>query len=217
MATAADLGGHMYNWLQRVGFPVREYTTQYGIPQGGDARAADAWASPGQVYINPKMAKRVDSAAARFGKRGRLNQAQLQAIQVLMHEGVHQMRYGRNPEGYTGGQALGSPGGYEEAATEAVTQDLLPIFAAKMYGHKMPGARHVDRSGGTYADLVQNLRQLSTFGSGSKTFTDRNARVWRRNFLHADATQRQELVNQAMQARIAWGQTSGRDKPQGKR
>jgi hypothetical protein len=210
MATAADLGGHMHNWLQRVGYPVRGYTTQYGVPEGANASTADAWALPGQVYINPKMAKRVDSAAARLGKRGRLNQAQIQALNVLMHEGVHQMRFGRNPEGYTGGQALGSPGGYEEAATEAVTQDLLPIFTAKMYGHKMPGARHVDRPGGTYAEHVQNLRQLSTFGSGSKVFTDRAARVWRRNFLHADVAERQRLAAEATQARVAWGQRTGR-------
>jgi hypothetical protein len=205
MATAADLGGHMHNWLQRVGYPVRGFTTEYGVPTGG-APTADGYSLPGKVSINPRLRRGLDGAAARLGARGRLTQQQIDALRVLAHESLHQMRYGRNPEGYTGGQAIGTPGGYEEAATEAVAQDLLPIFTAQMYGHKMPSADAREfTSPIAYDEQVNNLRQLSTFGSGSKKFSDYNARVWRRNFLHADAARRQELVNEATQARIAWG------------
>ena len=212
MATAADLGGHMYNWLQRVGFPVRDFTTEYG--NLGGPQTASGYALPGRVGIDPRLRGDLDSVAARLGTRGKLTKQQIEALRVLTHESVHQMRYGRTPEVAVGGSAVGTPGGYEEAATEAVTQDLLPIFTAKMYGDRLPGARKRAATDGlAYGEHVNNLRQLSVFGSGAKKYTDYNARVWRRSFLHADAAKRQELVDQATQARVAWGQTSGRDKP----
>jgi hypothetical protein len=139
-----------------------------------------------------------------------LNDNQVEALRILLHENLHQMRYGRTPDFY-GGDAQGTPGGYEEAAAESVTQDLLPIFTAKMYGMRLPSAPLRDAAGRTaYAPQVRNLRQLSVFGSGAGDYTKRPARVWRRTFLHADANERMRMVSDAQSKRVAWGKRTGR-------
>ena len=197
-----NLAGHMRNWLTRNGMPVRDFSTSFGVPDGASGRSAAGHALPGQVFIGPRSQRDVQSVAARYGKRGPLTSAQLEALRVMMHEGIHQMRYGRGE---------GVAGRYEEAATEAMTQDLLPIFTRKMYGHRIAGAgdRFMD-VGTDYEGDVKNLRQLSVFGSGSKKFTDYGARAWRRNFTHATDEERERLSAIAAQARVAWGQRNGR-------
>lgn len=189
----------MRNWLSRNGMPVRDFNTSYGVPQGGETMQANGYAIPGQVFIDPRAQGRMNSVAARYGTRGRLTQAQIEALGTMMHEGIHQMRYGRS-DGT-------NPGPFEEGATEAVAQDLLPIFVRQMYGHRMPGAVKRDQTWGlAYEGDVKNLRQLSVFGSGAKKFSDHAARAWRRNFSHATLEERERLAGLAMQARIAWGQ-----------
>jgi hypothetical protein len=198
----------MQNWLARVGFPVRPSTFAFsGAP---DATGHAAYANPGATMIGQGLRKNLNSAAARLGKRGALDEEQVAALRVLLHENLHQMRYGRTPEFYQGA-APGTPGGYEEAATEAVTQDLLPIFTAKMYGSRMNSAPIRELLDGTdYPGQTKNLRQLSRFGSGAADYTKRPARVWRRTFLHADADGRQRMVDQATAARVEWGKRTGR-------
>lgn len=189
----------MQNWLARVGFPVRVSQFAYSDDPSMGAGAAN----PGAIYISQKERKNLNSVAARWGKRGALDDNQIEALRVLMHENLHQMRYGRTPEFYRG-NALGTAGGYEEAATEAVTQDLLPIFTAKMYGARLPNSALRTALGGTdYPAQTQNLRQLSVFGSGAKNYMARPARVWRRTFLHSDADARLNMVNAATTARNA--------------
>jgi hypothetical protein len=185
----------MQNWLARVGFPVRESTFAYDMPvNAGHA----GYAFPGQVFINPNRRKQLDSVAARWGKRGRLAPEQLESLRILMHENLHQMRYGRGTS---------SPDQWEEGATEAATQDLLPIFAAKMYGMKMGSAPLREFTDGMdYTDQTRNLRQLSRFGSGAADYTKRPARVWRRTFLHGDTATRQRMADEAMAARVKWGE-----------
>jgi hypothetical protein len=201
MATPADLGGHMYNWLSRNGFPVRQYQTNMAPPEGFAAGSNSGWAQPGRVYLDPKVHVGLKGAAARLGKRGPIRRGEANALQVLMHEGLHQMRYGRSPDQFT--DPDGKPGSqlwYEEGATEAATADLLPIFVRQMYGDRFGG--HTNTA---YPDQLQNVRQLSVFGSGAKKFKDYKARVWRRSFLHADPNGRQRMVEEAHanQARVA--------------
>lgn len=194
----------MQNWLARVGFPVRDFTVDYGnFDHGG-------LAAPGKITINEAALRGpLEQVAGRLGKRGRLSFDQTTALGTMMHEALHQMRYGRTPEFYDGHQNMGSPGWYEEGAAEAITQDLLPIFTAKMYGHRLNGPGRFPNQT-AYPGAVNNVRQLSTFGSGAKKFTDRKARVWRRTFLHSDADERQRMIQSATSARAEWGKRTGR-------
>lgn len=197
----ATLSGHLYNFLSQVGFPVRQFSTSYG-----DMDSLGS-ALPGEVHINRKGAKDLEGIAALYGKkRGRLSQRQIDSLRVLMHEGLHQMRYGRTPDFYDG-STIGTAGGNEEAATEAVTQDLLPIFTAKMYGNRMEGAKWRTSA---YPEHVEQLRQLSTFGSGAGKFSDYKARVWRRTFLHATPEARKQMADAALAKRAEWGRETGR-------
>lgn len=208
------LASHLRNFMSQRGFPVRDFTTGVGLHPSRLVNEALGTSNPGDVLLSPGLGPGLQSLQNRYGKqRGRLNDKELSALQVLSHEILHQMRYGRSPDVYNTPQGQE----FEEAATEATTQDILPIITAKLFGHKMPSAKPPagNKREVFYPGEVKNLRQLSVFGSGAKQFTDYNARVWRRNFLHADAPTRNQMANSAMQARIAWGQTSGRDVPIG--
>lgn len=207
----AYLNNVVAKFLTGHGFPVRDYSV--GGIGTRDSRAAGE-AMPGQVFFSDAMRPELArlGAYARKGRRGNqvfLGPGEYDAMNVALHEGLHQMRFGRTPGVYGSIAEIGTPGGYEEAAAEAVTQDLLPIFALKQYGTRMPGATSPDRRS-AYHGKVKQFRQLSTFGSGAGKFTDRPARVWRRSFLHADANKRQEMIDAATAARIAWGQRTGR-------
>lgn len=209
----AALSQNIYHWLTRNGFPVRDFTVQYGTPDW--AQTTDIGnAAPGEVYISPTEAGTLGAVAARRRLGKGLNERQIDAVRVLMHEQLHQMRYGRTPDVYgSGSRDAGTPGGYEEGATEAVTRDLLPIFINRMFGgESFPGAPVPlnGETGAAYPQQVTNVRQMSTFGSGAKSYKDRAARVWRRQFLHADEATRQQMVQQASAARAAWGQRTGR-------
>lgn len=200
-----ELSGHVRNWLTRSGFPVRDFSTRYGSPLGGSS-TAHGQALPGEVYIGQGASPALTTAAARLGRRGRLSNPQVEALGTLMHEGLHQMRYGRNPEGYTDREPF-SPSGYEEAATEAVTRDLMPLFLREMYGDRR---NQRDNLSTAYEPRVQNVRQLSVFGSGAKSWNDYKARVWRRDLLHASTDDRAAMIGRAQQARVAWGSRTGR-------
>lgn len=184
----------MYNWLSRNGYPVRQFT------MGTEPQERPASAAPGSVSVSPLTQRSLNSAAARLGKRGRLTSAQWDALGALMHEGLHQMRFGRTPD--VAGSEPMKPGNarwYEEGATEAASRDLLPIFARQMYGDAV-NAPFMQTG---YPGAVRNVRQLSVFGSGAKTYRDYKARVWRRQFLHADADGRKKMVDDATAARGA--------------
>lgn len=183
----------MQNWLASVGFPVRASQFQYAE----DPAITGGFATPGAVYAGHGQRGALNSVAARWGKRGALTESQVEALRILMHENLHQMRYGRGD---------GQVDRFEEGATEAVTQDLLPIFTAKMYGMRIPpNAIRTALGGVDYPGQARNVRQLSTFGSGAKTYQDRKARVWRRTFLHADSDERLRMADAAMGARVEWG------------
>lgn len=206
-ATAADVALHIGNWLRRSGFPVRDYA----MVQSGPVNSQHAGeATPGEIMFSPRTLKGLKSAASRYGRRGALNDDQLAALNVATHEALHQMRYGRTPEFYQGAQ-VGTPGGYEEGAVQATTEDVMPAMIAQLFGMKMqPQWVRTGLGEVPYRRQVQNVRQLSVFGSGAGSYTDRKARVWRRSFLHADPDVRQGMVSKAQQARVAWGQKAGR-------
>lgn len=188
--------GHVYNWLQTVGYPVRTFTGSYGTPH--EAAGFAGWANPGNVWFDQRLQPSLDSVAARLGKRGAVTPDQQNAVRIAMHEALHQMQFGRS----------GTIGVFEEGATEASTQDLLPIFLRKMYGHVVGGDPKFRPM--SYQDDVKSVRQLSTFGSGARKFTDRPARVWRRTFLHSDTATRQKMVADATAKRVEWGKVTGR-------
>lgn len=207
---AADFGQHVFNFLTQNGYPVAPYTTgvkPYPDPPGVTTNAV-AFATPGEVNWTPQYVAALESLAKRLGKRGRLRPGQLGTASNALHEGIHQMRYGRTPSVNSGDRNTPGTGAYwEEAATDAAAADLLPIFAAKMFGHRVPS---LDDAPLAYGDHVTNLRQLSVFGSGAKNYKGYKARVWRRQFSHADAETRQRMADEAMQKRIVWGQRTGR-------
>ncbi len=212
MAVSPDmLAGHLQNWLARVGYPVRDFQMApiFGTPMEGGAGASAALSTPGKIDFNKAYMPDIRSAAGRYGKRGKLNEKQLRGLKLLLHEGLHQMRYGRTPEDVYSSQEGRD---WEEGATEAATQDLIPILAAQLYGHKMLGAdtrmAYGDRP--LYEPLTRHVRQMSVFGSKAKKYTDYEARVWRRKFHHADGASRRQMANQAHQARIEWGKRTGR-------
>jgi hypothetical protein len=182
---------------------VRQFSSTTAA--AGPAGSA-GYAAPGQVIIDPSYQGKVNSVAARLGKRGRMSFDQLDGLRTMMHEALHQMRFGRDP-GVVENSRMNQGGSrwFEEGATEAITQDLLPIFARQMYGDSL-----ADKSITVYDAPVRNVRQLSVFGSGSKNAQDYKARVWRRSFLHADANTRRDMVAKAQQARVVWGQKAGR-------
>lgn len=207
----AALSQNINQWLVRNGFPIRDFTLGYGATPAGDLGLAGA----GTVTLDPSLAASLAGAGSRLGTRKGAKLNQIAAIQALMHEQLHQMRYGRDPSSYNGDLTPGTPSAYEEGADQAVTQDLLPIYLNKVFGGQaVPGFGGIPtgrfQESGGYSDLVNNVRQLSTFGSGSKKFSDYGARVWRRTFLHADDQTRQQMVQQATAARQAWGQRTGR-------
>jgi hypothetical protein len=201
---------HVRNFLGQAGNPVRDYELGpiFGTPAGEGLGGYSGAALPGVVDFPPEIRKRLAGLGDRYGQRGPLSRRDVEALRVAVHEGVHQMRYGRTPDVYVTQQGRDT----EEGVTEAMTQDLLPILTAKLFGHRMPGAKMRMAQGEmpAYDPQVTDVRQLSVFGSGARTFTDQAARRWRRQLLHADAAERQSMVDQARQARIAWGERTGR-------
>lgn len=206
-----DFAGHVRNWLAHVGFPVRDYTVSYAdVPN-----MPNAYSQPGVVGFGPQGRPGIESLAARYGKRGRLNRRQIESARQVLHEGLHQMQWGRNPHSGQADGQVHNPGAgplfWEEGAAEAVARDLLPIFTAKLFGHKLPPAREREQHNvGEYPHQVRALRQLSVFGSGASKWNKRTARVWRRQFLHADPDARQQMVDRAHAARVEWGRRTGR-------
>jgi hypothetical protein len=200
-ADVPTLLGHVGNFLGQHGFPVRDFQMVDAANAQAGAAGYAGVATPGHVGFSPAMLAQLRGLAGMYGRRrGQLTDAQVEALRVATHEGIHQMRFGRTPEVYS------TPRGrrMEEAATEAATQDILPILTTKLFGYRLPGARVRDAFGGTdYPGLTRQLRQLSVFGSGARDFTARPARVWRRTFVHADEAGRERMWDEAVQKRTA--------------
>jgi hypothetical protein len=201
VADVPTLIAHIGNFLGQRGFPVRDFRVGGSLDASNIAAGHAGEALPGEVGFSRAMLSQLRGLAGMYGRRrGALTDPQVEALRVATHEGLHQMRYGRTPDVYN------TPRGrrMEEAATEAATQDILPIITAKLFGHRMPGARIRDVLDGTdYPGLTRQIRQLSVFGSGASDFTARPARVWRRSFLHADEAGREQMWDQAVQKRTA--------------
>lgn len=207
-AHVQQFAGHVFNWLSRNGFPVRPYT----VRNGADIRAgAQAYAYPGKIVFGSEAVPKIDAAASRWGRRGRMSEQEVKGASVMLHEALHQMRFGRTPF-HNGNDDIGTPIGYEEASTEAVTRDLLPIFLAKMYGYRMPKEKTGPFAGheGAYSRHVKNIRQMSVFGSGAGKWNDYKARVWRRKFHHATPEDREKMAQAALAQRAEWGRRTGR-------
>lgn len=209
---AITFGGHVQNFLGQHGYPVLPYTSHVEAPRTPGSTHV-AWAHPGRVNWAPDYVAALEKVANRWGKRGRLTPKQVDTVRVALHEGIHQMRYGRTPGVFEGDATKPGTGAYyEEASTEAAARDLLPIFTAKMFGHRIPNA---DAVTGDYQTETQNFRHLSVFGSGAKNYKQQKARAWRRTFNHADAATRQQMAEAAMKARIASGKPEAKPRSAG--
>lgn len=191
------LAGHVRNFVTQRGFPVVPFEVVDGISAGA-SQDADGLALPGRVSFSQAARGGVEAAARRYGKRGRLNDRQVEGLRLMLHETLHQMQYARNPKDYHGSDT--GDGFWEEAATEAVTQDLLPILTRSLYGHRMPPAgrtaaeAHV--AGDSYAGRLRSMRQASTILSGSGNYQDYGARRARADFLRAPADVRNGMLAQ---------------------
>lgn len=197
VADVPALVGHTFNWLQRRGFPVRDtrvVETPAGPTPRGNGSYAYAWARPGEVsFAGEDVAK----LAARYGKRGPLNDEQLSAANTTLHELIHQMRYGRSPEIFSGPDE--GPGYWEEAATEAAARDLLPNFVRDLFGHRMRGPG--DNPSTYYEDRVPRFRRLSAAAAPSaKGWRGIPARQWRRTFSHSGVDERERMILEAERA-----------------
>lgn len=192
--TPAVLAGHVQNFLGQHGFPVRPFTLSEQ-PHGEEMSWARGRALPGEVTLSGQTMAGVKRAAGRYGRRGRLSPEEIEGLEVLLHEGVHQMRYGRTPDFY--GSRFEGHGFWEEAATQAVARDLLPILTRKLFGHRMPRPARVAsddyRAGEMYPGGVRSVRQMSTIGTRSKHFQTWAARDWRRRFSHATPEERDRM------------------------
>lgn len=80
----------------------------------------------------------------------------------------------------------------EEAATEALTLDLLPAW-----GRRFTRWPIVERPDWPYAERVWGVRQASTVATGSRTWRDRAARYWRRAFALAAPPARVAMLESA--------------------
>lgn len=211
MQELAPLLGNLRNFISRHGYPVRDYSMEpiFGTEAAEGTPAGSVGLSlPGEVDFSPSVVEQLRTVQARYGRRGRLTPKQVAALTTATHEALHQMRYGRTP---TDVYATQQGRDFEEGATEADTQDIMPSITAALFGHRMPSQRmRALTEQPSYPGLVQNIRQLSVFGSGAGTYTDRAARVWRRSFLHADGAERQAMADAAMQKRLAYGERTGR-------
>lgn len=205
-APAADVPAFMASlthFLNRSGFSPRDFTvggiSGTSLAPGRIGRGGVAL--PGRVDFGPGVLGSVQAAAIRMGRRGPLNQRQIRGIRTGLHEGLHQVRYGRTPEVATANVA------WEEGVTDAVTRDLLPIAARKLYGRQMMGTRRRERRIGPqqFDAEVRNIRQLSVFGSGAGRWEDYKARAWRGRFQRAEQGERQKMHDAALAAQAVRG------------
>lgn len=193
----AALVGHARNWLGRNGFPLpptRVIADPASHPAGD--RGGFAWAQPGEVAFEGAGAD-VASLASRYGKRGRLNDRQTYAAQTVLHELIHQMRYGRTPDFYRSPEE--GPGWWEEAATEATARDLLPNFTRELFGHRLRNTAQFQ--GNDYDDRTTYLRRLSGAAAlNPKGWRGIPARQYRRTFSHATPEDRELMARAAQEA-----------------
>lgn len=229
-----DLGGHLANWLRRVGYNVQtpkevvfvddfgDFTTT--IPGEDEPSSANdprvgALSGAMGVHIGPSWQPSVSRLAQLYGDRNRpMDQADLDAVDLLNHELIHQLRVkdGGWAPGYTTDDLL-----WEEAAAQQAADDLRAAVAKQMFGHtykkpRMPKwpDRHEDvrraQSNPDRRDRQIAYRQLSVFGSGAGKYTDRDARLWRRKFANVGGDERARMIQEATNRRLEWGKKTGR-------
>jgi hypothetical protein len=205
----AELVGHASNWLQRQGFDVGHPTLTLTHGTADTVVADDAgkrWtavgfavasAVPGRVIFSDDRTA-IRSLADRYGHRGRLTPAQVDAARVLLHEELHQLG--------TRSGASEADRSLEEGAVEQVARDLLPRFTAELFGHRL----HPKDEPRSFDAEARHVQVLSVFGSGASRWTRRAAVAWRADLIRAGAGERRAMVAAALRARDAWGARTGR-------
>jgi hypothetical protein len=200
-----DFGSHLANWLGSVGYRIPDPKVGYSFGLERDDVGAVSSRDRGIIF-NPEMERRVWNLSSRYGQRGRLDEEHLGTLRLMLHELMHQPLMHREPEWY--GAASNEDRLWEEAAAEQAAADLLPAAARQLFGSvipaepKKPLKLRVRRPKQEPPPTERTQRerayqQLSVFGSGAKTYRDRPARQWRRQFQTSDTATRARMRAEA--------------------
>jgi hypothetical protein len=207
---------HSSNWIeQEAGIPVDHPRVQiYDTLEESKA----AWTGDGDVPAGSSgssgvafydwVAPEVRGLAEKYGKvRGALNYREIDAASTIVHELLH--RVGMK-DYYNDDRrekiVLGHSMSYwEEAATEAVTMDLLPKYTAQLFGDKLSqGEIEEINITSVYRERMVIIRQMSRFATGSPNYKHPRAYHWRSDFLVASYPERAKMLKDAYQIRVAW-------------
>lgn len=205
MAPAAlpnDFAGHLYNWLNSNGYAIPR---KFNIGFGG-ARGNRGFSNSSGVQFSTDEQPNIEALSSRYGKRGPIDPNLQSTLSLMLHEALHQSTAQRDA-GFWDTQPKPMLD-WEEAATEQSARNLLPAAMRQLFGARFsPSAYQVPTF---FQQDEKAYRQLSTFGSGAKNYKARPARLWQRKFQQSDAGTRQQMLDQATAARVAWGQKTGR-------
>lgn len=222
MALAAvppqELLNHSSNYLERIGFPVGRAPLAFA-PADALPGAAASSARGGITFYGPGPAAGLRELADRYGTRGRLSDRAVDTAHTVIHELVHRIGHRGWYAGWTcepgaaacvwtwtGARALGQTlAWWEEAAADAVALDVLPHYTRTLFGHRLRSEQPP-----AYGPRVRQLRVLSVFGSGGRTWRSAEATGWRSRLVMADYPLRAAMLARAMRERVAWGQREGR-------
>ena len=212
-----DFGGHVANWLRSQGYAIPATAPGFSF---GHSKGATSTHDRG-IMFSPAWKPQIEGLASRYGTRGRMSGQQVDALQTLLHEMLHQPLVNREPGWYdaaTNDQRL-----WEEAAAEQAAQDLLPAAAKQLFGyHYQPDKRRslaTDPEVRDRSERQRVYRAWSTLSSGSRNFQERAARVARRSFLNAPTGQRAQMLAAPPKPRpkpLPRGRMAGPDRPPGR-
>lgn len=199
MAPAAlpqDFGGHLRNFLARVGYSVPQVPMGFGEAGGGNRAISDR----DRIEFRTSEQPTIEALSSRYGRRGQLGREDQQALRLMLHELMHQPLMSREPDWY-GNQAPDSRL-WEEAAAEQASRDVLPAVLRQMFGSHFDESAY--RAPDDYGRRVKAYQQLSVIGSGARKHQDRAARVWRRRYVNESTAGRQRMMDEANAARASW-------------
>lgn len=205
--------GHTTNFLTAQGFEVGpapepsavEDDQPISAMQDGELKTwnfptgARAAALPGKVFFSkwsdwPDVVKLAD----RYGTRGRMPAAEVDELETVLHEMLHQIGlrsgwYAPIATTRVSGETLRW---WEEGIVEAVAQDQLPVMTRALYGQVTRPAEDT-----SYWERVRSLRQLSVFATWPGKWRDSQATAWRAKLIKQDYTGRAAMLRAAYRAK----------------
>lgn len=202
MSLPGDFEGNLFNWLNAQGYAIpQKFTVGFG-----DARGNRGFSNSAGVQFSEAERPNVEALASRYGRRGPIDPRLQSTLSLMIHEALHQSTAQREP-GFWDTEGADTRE-WEEAAVEQSARNLLPAAMKQMFGARFNEQDYAVPT--FFQQPVKAFRQLSTFGSGAKSYKDRSARLWQRQFQQGDVATRRQMLDQANAARAAWGQRTGR-------